>query len=304
MFTKLFGLARIKSLTLLPLLFCLTALPQLAHAQAIVLSVNGSPITTYDIQQRMKLLRLLRKPASREAAINDLIADQLKLQQVAKFTITFTEADIAAQGARDALEAKIAPAAFAEELQRAGIDQNNWRQHFKAQAEWHMYVKALNKAVDVSEQQVRAEMAKRGESATLTQYLVRQVVIVVPNPAGVEQKMREAQQVRARFANCSAGVPFARAQPDVVVQNLTTRTSVEVAPALRALLDKTPVGHLTAPENSPSGIEMLALCSKKQVRDDTAAGAAARNALISKRLKTAADHLYNKLRATAVIVRR
>ena len=42
--------------------------PAPAHAQAIVASINGYPITTYDIDQRMKLLRALRKPATRDAA--------------------------------------------------------------------------------------------------------------------------------------------------------------------------------------------------------------------------------------------
>ncbi len=48
------------------------------HAQAIVASINGDPITDIDIDQRMKLLRVLRKPATRDAAIESLFTDHLE----------------------------------------------------------------------------------------------------------------------------------------------------------------------------------------------------------------------------------
>lgn len=300
---KFIGLSRVKTLSALSLLLCLGAAPQLAHAQALLLSVNGSPVTTYDVAQRMKLLRILKKPASRQAAIDNLIEDRLKIGEVSKFSVTLTDADISAQGALDAKEAKIPPAELAQELQRAGIDQDNWRDHFKAQAEWNLYVKALNKAVDVSAEQVRTEMAKRGQSATLTEYVVRQIVIVTPDPAGVEQKMREATQLRARFTGCDSGVSFARGLPDVVVENVTTRTSANLSEEARGLLDKTAVGHLTPPDRSAEGIQMLAVCGKRTVHDDTAAGADVRNSLIEARLAQDSAQLLSKLRADAVIVR-
>ena len=281
---------------------CLAALPRVAQAQAIVLSVNGLPITSYDIDQRMKLLRLLRKPASKQAAIDDLITDKVKLGEISKFTITMSDSDVAAQAAQDALAAKVQPAQFAQQLQNGGIDEQNWREHFKAEAEWNMYVKAMNKTLDVSSGQVSAEMAKQGQSAALTEYLVRQVVIVTPNGSALDQKMREAEQLRTRFDSCQRGVAMAESAPDVVVQALVTRTSSSVTDEIRAAMDKTPVGRLTPPVRSADGVQMIAVCGKKVVRDSTEAGAPLRNKLVDQRLERASAALYAPVRARAVIV--
>jgi peptidyl-prolyl cis-trans isomerase SurA len=281
---------------------CFVAAPPPAVAQELMLSVNGAPITSYDVEERMKLLRLLKKPASREAAIDDLIADKVKLSEIAKFTIHLDDSDIMAQGAQDAQEAKIPPAAFAQELKSAGIDDSNWREHFRAQAEWNLYVKAMNKTVDVSDQQVDAAMAKTGQSPSLTEYLVRQVVIVVPDPNAVDQKMPEANDLRARFDGCASGVAMAQQEPDVVVQSLITRTSASLSDQVKAELDQTPVGKLTPPERSAEGIEMIAVCSRNSIHDDSADDPI-RTQLLKDKLEKASAALYAPLRAHAVIVR-
>ena len=58
-----------------------------AAAQVIVSSINGDPITNIDIDQRMKLLRVLRQNATRDAAIESFYADRLKTQETSKFGI-------------------------------------------------------------------------------------------------------------------------------------------------------------------------------------------------------------------------
>jgi peptidyl-prolyl cis-trans isomerase SurA len=276
---------------------------QPARAQAILMSVNGAPITSYDVDQRMKLLKILKKPASRDAAVEDLVADKVKLAEVSKFTITLSISDIMAQGGIDAQDAKIPPQAFAAALQQAGVDQANWKEHFKAEAEWNLYVKAMNKTLDISDTEVDAALAARGQKPGVTEYLVRQIVIVTTDAATAESKAAEAESIRARFDGCEKGVVMARAQPNVVVQNLVTRASDTLTDVARGELDKTPIGRLTSPQRGPEGIEMLALCNKKVVHDDTAVGQPIRDELLRGRLKKASDQLYAPLRARAVIVR-
>ena len=61
---------------------CVAAAPRPAVAQAIVASINGDPITNIDIDERMKMLRVLHKPATREAAIESLFTDRIKIQRI------------------------------------------------------------------------------------------------------------------------------------------------------------------------------------------------------------------------------
>jgi peptidyl-prolyl cis-trans isomerase SurA len=48
-----------------------------------------------------------------------------------------------------------------------------------------------------------------------------------------------------------------------------TKTSADLPAPVRDGLDKTPIGHLTAPEVTKQGVEMVALCAKKPTTVDT-----------------------------------
>lgn len=285
----------------------LCATPPVARAQTVIATVNDDPITDYDVRQRMKLNAILRRPTTRDAALEDIIADRLKIGETMKYKINPTNQQINSALAVTAHQMKMTPQALFAELQRAGIDPREWRQHFKAQWVWGAYVRALNKMLDVSESAVRAELAKEGgKSATDTEYTLRQVILTVPPNSGsreLESRMGEAAQLRARFINCNEGVRLASSLQDVAVKDPLTRAGSALNSRLRDLLNKTPVGHLTPPSRGPNGIEMIAVCKKGTLRDDAARGAAVREMLLTKRLQKAADRLYQKVRARAVIVK-
>jgi peptidyl-prolyl cis-trans isomerase SurA len=48
-----------------------------------------------------------------------------------------------------------------------------------------------------------------------------------------------------------------------------TKTSADIPPSLRELLDGTPIGHLTPPEVTKQGVEMVALCARNPTAVDT-----------------------------------
>ena len=52
--------------------------PVSVHAQVVVIA-NGSPVTEYDIQQRLKLDTISQKSPNRQQVINELIDDRLKI---------------------------------------------------------------------------------------------------------------------------------------------------------------------------------------------------------------------------------
>ncbi len=53
------------------------------------------------------------------------------------------------------------------------------------------------------------------------------------------------------------------------IRDLVTKTSADLARPLREMLDKTPIGHLTPPEITKQGVEMVALCSSKPTTVDS-----------------------------------
>ena len=53
-----------------------------AHAQSVVVMVNGDPITSLDVEQRMKLIQIsTHKTPSRQQVISDLIDEKLEIKE-------------------------------------------------------------------------------------------------------------------------------------------------------------------------------------------------------------------------------
>ena len=70
---------------------------------------------------------------------------------------------------------------------------------------------------------------------------------------------------------------------------------------MTALLDKTPVGHVTQPSRDSAGIAALAVCSRSNADKDTLRDAA-QNRVLSRIVQRDAEKLYAELRTHAVIV--
>ena len=101
-----------------------------AFAQAIVASINGDPITDIDIDERMKMLRVLRKPATRDAAIESLFTDRLETQEANKFGVNPRDSDISQQIVKVAQEMKIAPDALVGAFEHAGVTADHFQSAF------------------------------------------------------------------------------------------------------------------------------------------------------------------------------
>ncbi len=276
-------------------------------AQSIISSINGDPITNIDIEERMKLLRVLHKPATREAAVESLYTDRLEIREAGKYGVNLKDADISEEIVQVAKEMKVQPQVLVAEIQHAGVTEEHFKTHFRADYSFNLLVQALNKGVEASEEQVRAELAKQGgKAASGLEYTIRQVIFAVPNTATVaalNERGHEAEQLRTRFVDCESGVPLARAISDVTVRDPLTKTAIELNEGLRQLLDKTPTGHLTPPQRSSSGIEMIAICNKGAPKDDTAARTAISQKLLAAHIAADAERRLKEMRSKAVIVK-
>jgi peptidyl-prolyl cis-trans isomerase SurA len=304
-FTEVFGFTRVMGLGLAALVVFAVVGP-FASAQTIVSSINGDPITDIDIAERMKMLKVLRKPATREAAIESLYADRLQMREAAKLGVRPGDAEASQEIVNVAQDLKVQPEALVAALQQAGVGVDHFKAHFAAELAFSIVVNAMNKGVEASEAQVRAELEKQGgKAASGPEYTVRQIIFTVPNKATgatLNERAQEAEQLRARFVDCETGTALAREIKDVTVRDPLKRSAIELSDGLRQLLDKTPVGRLTPPQRSPSGLELLAVCSKDVAKDTTAARAAIAQKILAAHIAADKQSRLKELRAKAVIV--
>ena len=282
--------------------------PVPARAQALVAIVNDDPITSYDVEQRIKLQKILKRPTTQEAALEGIIADRLRLREIKKYKLEPSSGDRNAAIAKVAGDIKMQPQALFSALQSSGMPEKEWSEFFNAEAGWTILTRGLNKTLEVSEREVRAELDKRGgKAANSIEYLLRSIIFIVPlnaSPDQLQARMREAENFRTRFTDCTSGLQLARSLPEVAVKEQFSRAANTLPDDARQLIERAGVNRLTPPSRAATGVEMLAVCGRRDMRDDTAAGEDIRAELLSKKIDELAAKSYADLRKRAVIVKK
>ena len=73
------------------------------------------------------------------------------------------------------------------------------------------------------------------------------------------------------------------------------------APVGRELLDKTPIGHLTPPEVTKQGVEMVVLCSRKPTTIDTPKKKEIRDKMFAQKYEAKSKWYLQEVRRAAMI---
>jgi peptidyl-prolyl cis-trans isomerase SurA len=281
--------------------------PTTVRAQVVVVA-NGSPITEYDIQQRTKLETSSGKNSTRQQIINDLIDDRLKISRAKVYGLDVgdTEVNNAFEGM--ATRQHITPAQFAQVLERAGISPNTVKARIKAELTWQQLIRGKYSAsLQVGESDVASALKDRNDPETPAvgyTYTLYPVVIVVARGAtegALAAKRSEAENLRGRFAACTEGLALARSLRDVAVRDPITRNSADLTPQLRDMLGNIPVGHLTAPEVTAQGIQMFAVCAKKETATDSPLKRETREQIFTKRFESESKKYLDEIRKQAMI---
>ena len=290
-----------------------------AKAQ-VVLIVNGDPITALDIEQRGKLVQLtLHKTVSRQELIDDLIDDKIKISVGRRFHLDITADDVEKAFVDMGGRMHLTRQAFEQILTQNGIDPAVMKDHIKAEISWatvvqgkfqsrlHVNEKDVLQAMEGSKDaQKDAQPADDGqkEKPKGYEYVLRPILFVIGRGAGkdvTEARKKEAEALRARFENCEAGIPTARTLRDVVVREQIVKPSDDLQGPIRQILDGVPVGHLTAPEVTNRGVELFALCAKREAKLESAAKKEVQNKLFSEKFEAQGKRFLQELRKAAMI---
>ncbi len=289
--------------------FATAALSQPAFAQQVAVIVNGSPITTYDIEQRTKFTMMANhKTPSRQEVIEELIDEKLKVQVGQRYKLEVTDAEVETAYAAMGQRMHMTSQQLTQALAQGGVDALTLKSRIRADISWQQIVRGkFQSALQIREKDVAEKLEssnKDDKSQVGYEYQLRPILFVVPSgsPEGtVDTRKRDAEALRTRFQNCDTGLPFARALRDVAVRDQIIKTSADLAPALRKILDDTEVGKLTSPEVTAQGVEMFALCSKKENRLDAAAKKEVRDEMFAEQFQAKSKRFLKILRAGAMI---
>ncbi|MDN2565023.1 SurA N-terminal domain-containing protein [Aquibium sp. A9E412] len=266
-------------LTLIAAALAMTLAVPLAPAQAAEIRyvVNDAPVTSYDIERRVALLRLQRRSGNlRQAATEEMINQTLRLQEMARRNITISEDAVDQAYQRFASGNNLSVSQLNSILAQSGVTQAHFKDFIRTQMGWNRVLQARYRSTgQMSEQEVVQKMLEQGgQKPTATEYMLQQVIFVVPSAernALINKRKREAQSMRDRFRGCDSTREFAKGLLDVTVRDLGRVLAPELPPDWKDEVSKTAPGAATPVRVTERGVEFIGVCSTREVSDDRVA---------------------------------
>ena len=280
------------------------------HAQTVAVMVNGEPITAYDIDQRIKLNVLSHKAATRQQVIDELIDEKVKIKEAKKFGVDPSASDIDSAFAGMSTRMRTTPELLTKSLESQGIRAETLKARIKADMVWGSLVRGrFKESLQVGEKDVAAAVEVSADEKDKPQtesfeYQMRPIVLIVPRgaaPAAIELRRKEAETLRARVQSCDEATALFKSMQNAAIREPVSKTSADLPAPLRDLLDKTPIGHLTAPEVTKQGVEMVALCGRKPTTVDTPKKREMREKMFADKFEKKSKAYLEEIRKAAMI---
>jgi peptidyl-prolyl cis-trans isomerase SurA len=280
------------------------------HAQTVAIMVNGEPITNYDIDQRSKLTFLTtHKPADRQQVINELIDEKVKIKEGKKFGVDPSASEIDQSYAAMSSRMRITPEQLTKSLESQGIRPDTLKARMKAEMVWTSLVRGRYKeSLQVGEKDVAAAVQVSGsddkQAAEAFEYKMQPIVLIVPRgsaPAAIEARHKEAEALRSRVQTCDEANALFKSMQNAAIREAVIKTSADIPAVLREVLDKTPIGHLTPPEVTKQGVEMVALCARNPTTIDTPKKKEIREKMYAEKYEAKSKSYLQECRKAAMI---
>jgi peptidyl-prolyl cis-trans isomerase SurA len=286
-----------------------TLMPGPARAQTVAVMVNGEPITDLDIEARIKFDTLsTHKAPSRQEAINALIEEKLKIKEAKKFGVDPAASDVNEAYGQMAQRMRVTPDQLTASLEKSGARADTLKQKIKTDMVWGSLVRGRYKEkLQISEKEVAEQAKAEGDAAQqgeAFEYRMQPVVLIVPKGSTqqtFELRQKEAETLRGRVETCEQANQFFKSMANAAIRDVVIKTSADIPAPLRKVLDDTPIGHLTPPELTRQGVQMVALCGRKPTTIDTPGRKAARDKMYAAKYEEVSGNYLKEIRKAAMI---
>jgi peptidyl-prolyl cis-trans isomerase SurA len=187
----------------------------------VVASVNDDVISSYDLEQRMRLLVVIagiqptadNLPQIQREALRSLIDERLEIQELKheedeqKFTIIATDADIDDEIADTARANNTTAAQLMASLAQQGIGAETYRAQLQAEISWQRWIRGrYGSRLGIGEDQIKAYQQRMASEADKPRYLVSEVFIDAQRAGGPDAAMTLANKL---ISQLHSGAPFA-----------------------------------------------------------------------------------------------
>ena len=239
--------------------------------------VNDAIITEYDLRQRILLFVATSNVQAtpeimaklRNQVLTQLETEQLQIQEARRKGITVSPTDVDKQLDRIIADNHMSKDQLAEMLKRSGVDMATLRAQIAVQIAWQKAVQdEFQERINVTPADVDAELARQGEGAEKTHFLVSNIFLAVDNPDMDAKVLKDAQDI---FAQLQSGAQFGT----VARQFSQSPTAAaggdmgwvhqgQLPTELDAVLQKLEPGAISPPIRSTGGYYILGLRERQE----------------------------------------
>ncbi|WP_259400220.1 peptidylprolyl isomerase [Roseovarius sp. SCSIO 43702] len=183
-----------------------TQVPERAAAQSLfeaVITVNDAPITRFELEQRTRMLQLLRAPGDpRKLAREQLIEDRLKLQAARRDGIEVSEEEVQAGMDRFASQGGLTGEELAQRFEGAGVSEESFRAFIRAGVTWAELTRAkFGPRVSVTEEDIDRAREAIGRGGGVE---VLMSEIIIPYTPQTQEQVEETARRIAEVTSESA----------------------------------------------------------------------------------------------------
>jgi peptidyl-prolyl cis-trans isomerase SurA len=240
--------------------------------------------------------------------INELIDEKVKIKEGKKYGVDPGITDIDQSYAAMSSRMRITPDQLTKTLELQGIRPDTLKARMKAEMVWTSLVRGrFKESLQIGEKDVAAAIQVSGDEKQQTdafEYKMQPIVLIVPRgsaPAAIDARRKEAEALRNRVQTCDEANSFFKTMQNAAIRDTVTKTSADLPPALRDVLDKTPIGHLTEPEVTKQGVEMVALCGRNPTTIDTPKKKEIRDKMYAEKFEAKSKSYLQEVRKAAMI---
>lgn len=281
-----------------------------AHAAEIRVVVNDEVVTSYDVERRAAFLRLQRQSGNLNSkATDELIEEAVKRDAIRRAGIRIPDSMVDDAFNNFAGRNKLSTSQLTQILNQAGVTSAHFREFIRLQIGWGQTIRSRNRNSQglMNEQDVVAKMLERGgDKPTSTEYLLQQVIFVVPeNQRGkLAARRTEANNMRARINSCEDSMQLATQVRDVTVRDLGRVLELELPERWSKDVKGLEAGQKTRIQDTERGVEFLIVCRARAVSDDRVAQLQFSTEALESDGGDVGDQYLKELKATARIKRR
>jgi len=284
--------------------------PSPARAQQVVVMVSGEPITNFDIEQRSKLIMLsTHKMPDRQQVINELIDEKVKIREGKKFSIDPSAGDVDQSYAAMSGRMRLTPDQLTKTLEAQGMRADTLKSRIRADMVWSNLIRGRYKeSLQIGEKDIEEKVKEQGVEQTPDapgfEYKMQPIILVVPRGSAqdiIDARKKEAEALRARIQTCIEANAFFKSMQNAAIRESVTKTSADMPASLREILDNTPIGHLTPPEITKQGVEMVVLCAREPTKVDTPKKREIREKMFNEKFEAKSKSYLREIRGAAMI---